>query len=515
MKKNFLYAVIAVFALFFAACSQEELLSNESGNKQVSLTVNVPGAIPNTRANMEVSGYTMRCIMEILDASGTKIGEQKIETVDATTGKATFTFEKPDGAAKYLFWADYLKDGNSFYKTGDLQNIAYSLNKTNDLFNNAASDAFCAHVSDDNLGANVTLKRPFTRLAVKISDLANAEMTNLNKINPSIFAGTNFSVATGTATTAVNIGTASDSYVEALAEGEFAFYCFVFAYPTGETKTSTIKFTSDTDATGKSLSISADQMQGLGANTSVNLVPNKPEDPSKEITVEVVIDNTFKDGTQPENPGTGEEPEEPVTSGELAVGSYINAAGEVVTDASQAVAVVFALADGKTDNSDYGTGKTAKAYAVALEQKTGRVAMGDLASFSLETTADDSEAYSGYKFDAALKAKLGSVTTEQSKLFNAYYTASLTELTGENLSSWYIPTKTQLADALQCEQMKDILAEFPATGSGAFIGATSSVNNGLVLGVTYTIGTQAISGTGSPINSNASAIILPILTIFE
>ena len=69
MKKNFFYSVMAAFTLLFmAACSQEEIISNNGTNGgKVVLSVNVSGATPDTRAVADVQGYVMRCIMEAVD----------------------------------------------------------------------------------------------------------------------------------------------------------------------------------------------------------------------------------------------------------------------------------------------------------------------------------------------------------------------------------------------------------------------------------------------------------------
>lgn len=110
MKKNFFYSVMAMFTLLFmAACSQEEIISNNGTNGgKVVLSVNVSGATPDTRAVADVDGYVMRCIMEAVDSEGTVIeGTRMVQPV--TAGKATFEFEKNASAANYLFWADYVE----------------------------------------------------------------------------------------------------------------------------------------------------------------------------------------------------------------------------------------------------------------------------------------------------------------------------------------------------------------------------------------------------------------------
>lgn len=513
MKKNFFYSVMALCVMLFAAsCSQEEIPSNGTFSGKTVVSVNVPGENPDSRAVANVEGYVMRCIMEAVNSEGTVIGGTRM-VAPVIGGKATFEFEKNAEAAQYLFWADYVEGEdingtNTIYKADALTAVTLRLNKSSKLFNNAAVDAFCAAVATDDLAGSVTLNRPLTRIAVKTADLAGLGLSGLNKIEPNINQGGNYNVATKEFSSTKSVRLNDNETLETLKEGDLAFFYFAFQGTDDVNSNTTIKFYSDANTEGKTLTITTDQMKSLNGNTSVSLKPD-----GEKVKVEIDIDNSFEgEGGQTEPEGPGEDPQ---PAGEVKVGAYINAAGEVVETADNAIAVVFSMAEDMTDNSNYGEGKQAKAYAVALKNATGRVVIGDLSSFSLETTSDDSEAYSGFKFDAALKAKLGEVTVEQSKLFNSYYTVTLTELTGEKLSAWYIPSKAQLADALQCEQMKDVLADFPATGGGAFICASSSVNNGQVSGVTYTKDSQTISGTGSSINRTASAIILPVLTIFE
>ena len=51
MKKNFLYSVMALFVILLASCSQEEIISENSGNGKITVSVGVPGGA-TTRAGM-------------------------------------------------------------------------------------------------------------------------------------------------------------------------------------------------------------------------------------------------------------------------------------------------------------------------------------------------------------------------------------------------------------------------------------------------------------------------------
>ena len=212
----------------------------------------------------------------------------------------------------------------------------------------------------DDLAGSVTLKRPFTRIAVKTADVDALGLTGLTHINPNLYAGAGFNVATGKATTKGQLQATADSYVPVLTDGEFAFYCYVLATVADETRTSTITFSNEDGTSTKSIQLTADQMMSLQSNTSVSLKPGE-EPGDDKIKVEIVIDDAFE--------GEETDPEEPQPAGELKVGAYINAQGEVVAEATDAVAVVFSMAISGTDDTSASYGesyapKTIKAYAV-------------------------------------------------------------------------------------------------------------------------------------------------------
>lgn len=514
MKKNFFYSVMAVFTLLFmAACSQEEIISsNETNGGKVVLSVNVSGATPDTRAVADVQGYVMRCIMEAVDSEGTVIeGTRMVQPV--TAGKATFEFEKNADAAQYLFWADYVagddytSTSTTIYKADALTNITYRLNKTNDLFNNPAADAFCAAVATGDLSGSVTLKRPFTRINVKTADVEALGLTGLTRINPNLYAGAGFNVATGKATTKGQLQATADSYVPVLTDGEFAFYCYVLATVADETRTSTITFSNEDGTSTKSIQLTADQMMSLQSNTSVSL--KRSEEPGDDkIKVEVVIDDAFE--------GEETDPEEPQPAGELKVGAYINAQGEVVAEATDAVAVVFSMAEGKADNSVYAEGKTAKAYAVSLNKAINRLRLGDCSTLSLATTDDASQAYAGYSFSNSIKTAFDAMEGDKSTLqiFNAFFTNNeLTPVSASNLSEWYIPSIAQITDFMALEDAT-LKANVKAAYSGNYYCVSSSVVDGSVQGCLINVADGTVSKTET-MSSTASGLIFSVLTIFE
>jgi len=541
MKKNFFYSVMAVFTLLFmAACSQEEIISsNETNGGKVVLSVNVSGATPDTRAVADVQGYVMRCIMEAVDSEGTVIeGTRMVQPV--TAGKATFEFEKNASAANYLFWADYVEgtDINDakkvVYNAETLTNITYRLNRTNGLFNNPAADAFCATVATDNLAGSVTLKRPFTRIAVKTAAVEALGLTGLTRINPNLYAGAGFNVATGKATTKVQLQATADSYVPVLTDGEFAFYCYVLATVADETRISAITFSNEDGTSTKSIQLTPDQMKSLQSNTSVSLKPG-----DDKIKVEIVIDDAFE--------GEETDPEEPQPAGELKVGAYINAQGEVVAEATDAVAVVFSMAISGTDDTSASYGesyatKTIKAYAVALGNATPRMNLTASDAEAFPTLTASATTFQGF---TATDYLLNSATGVCKDFTGGVYTSYKTWLennavSGANISSWYIPTYKQLevltgkifGEEADAELAKIVTPQSFLTnpGSDAAVPSngwyllSSTINSGLKFSV-FTI------GNGNVATAEASAytcqagqadavygtkgFIRPMLTIFE
>lgn len=514
MKKNYLFSIVALFAMLFASCSQEEILQEPiAGQKsQVSIKVGVPGETVLSRAMAEYNGYIRRCIMQVVNAeTGAALeGDGMRSTKEVTGETVTFTFEKPSVEYKVLFWADYVKAAtlaDVVYNTTDLSNITLKLNQGTDLFNQLAADAFCGVLG--SAATSITLKRPFTKVMIKTDtpdDFKDFDEIAIGNFN----VPDGYNIFTQTANTVKAIRLAATSMVDA-AKGEWAYF-FAFA-PVNETAATVnmgVTLSSSTDAT-LTQKIAITEFP-LDDNKIVNLNvkkettnPGEPETPSSNITVEVSFGDEFENGgTEPETPATGT----------LAVGSFINDKGEVVESADDAIAVVYALATGKTDNSDYGTGKKAKAYAISLTKVTNRVKVGDLSSYGLETTADD---YSGFAYDAALKAKLENVTKEQSEIFNNYYAATLPTLSGTNLSTWYIPSKAQLADAMAVnnEKFQETLATIYTTDfylASSSVDATNPAKS--LYGVIYKFETKTVGAAGT-LASTTSAFVFPALTIFE
>lgn len=456
MKKNFIYSALCLVLCLFAACSQDEIVSESTGQSKVTLSVRVPDAGPTSRAaNLDVTGHKLRCIMEMIDAQGTVV-EGSRQVSEVTNGKATFTIDKTQAeGGKCLFWADYvasdaadLKADNIYKTSAGLTAVDYPLNKSNSLFNNNAVDAFCASIDVSNVTAttNVTLKRPFTRLAVTTEDLEKMG-SDLNKVILNLNVGSGYNVATGTTSSAKGLSNSREAEdgtkyipVDVLTNGGYAFYCYIFPTNDNVTKNSTIDFQKDADETSKKrLSITPEQLKTIKPNHAITIKPNEGGeggDNGQNVTIE--IDNAWAEGTNP-NPNPEPEPEPGAT---LKIGDYIKADGTVTTTESEAVAVVFAVGAGADDavgNYSGKNGKTIAGYAMSLESVTKDVVKAEKPAL---TANNDWTSYKGFGYSSAFIAAVGTTDKGICKNFDAW--KSTAAVNTDATSGWYIPTFAQM-----------------------------------------------------------------------
>ena len=539
MKKNFLYSLTALFVMLFASCSQEEIVSTADagmGDNKVRLSVNISDEALISRASqsLDVEGYVMRCICQAVNAEGTLIdGFNQVVAVE--NGKASFEFEAPEGVANYLFWADYVEGTDieatksALYNATSLLEVKYNLNKNVKLFNNPAADAFCAVASAANIGGSITLKRPLNRIAIKTSDLEKLGLTGLDIITPSINTIQGYNVLNQTASSAVTCSLNTGETLN-VATGDLAFYCYVFPVNNVVTKNTTIKFTSASDETGKSITLTAAEMQELSSssNNAVYLTPDEdqPVQPGDEtVKVDIVIDNEYtgEEGGS-EEPGT--EPEDPTTT-TWAVGDYVSAAGAKVNTAEDAVAIVFALGDQGGNAADYGAeyaNKAIKAYAVALTNGARGlfgISKEDTTPFPTLTQNGDFTSWNGFTNTASLETMIGDYASQAFANYDTWVEAN--QLTGENLSPWYIPSFKQLetfcgltfgdnADTNFAAKLKDSFT----TGTSNWFYISSTVReDGKFAAATINHDAGTCTTGGAEPQPTTSACIRAVVTIFE
>lgn len=516
MKKNLFYSLMTLCAVLFTSCGQEEIVSDNGNEIKAPVTISVQAPVNNplSRAGVTIpDGYTMQCVMQLLDAEGETVGAQDIKTV--TDGKVSFTIsvDEQKNVAKALFWAEYVPTAGAagkVYDTADLRAVGYntaSFDMTNAALM-AACDAFCGKL--ETIGnASVTLKRPFANISVQPKNPAvAAEATKLEvKYNAlsgyDILEGKCSSTAPVTYTNA-GFNAASGAWISN----------FFFA-PADVTK-----FAEEITMT---LSGGYDKVIKIPTNTlplDVNMqILAKFEIGDGNFDVDVEVDPDYE-------------------ALEMKVGSYINAEGKVVRDAADAVGIVFAMeVIGDDVPANYPAalqGKTIAGYAVAIENvAAGRQALN---IDKLETLVETEKAVTnGIQTTEALLTGIGDVAfkTTYNKWVGEHASNS------ENLSAWYIPTLTQLSAFMNTLfTMKDI----SATGSEDFRNipefefvngkmfdrepiatvyyASSTVNSGKnISGVRINVASGVVTNAQeagiSVTTATQSALCRPMITIFK
>lgn len=509
MKKNFLYSMVALFVCLFTACSQEEIVSQAGQNdSKVRLSVKVPAAGPIARAALDIEGYTMQCIMELVNTNGEVIADSR-QTVTVSNGAAHFEFDKPSGEYTCLFWAEYLKDGKSFYKTSaGLTQISYDGNKKNELFNNTAVDAFCGKLASSNIAANVnvTLKRPFARIAVSKTDFATLG-TGLNQCTASIFSGTDFNVFTGTVASTVNIkNTEVENQATPIsidANSEYPFFCYIFIGEAIAKPSNIIFFNSENPDSKKTLSITADQMKTMSSNTAVNLKPETGGDNQDKINVDITIDNGFENGGGSTGPDTPTDPETPIA---VEVGDYLYADGTWGKTAENAVAVVYHVGTDENDKSTYSMLEKVNGYAVALTDAATEIKYAEV-TYNATTIAgaeqNPQNNKSGY-LNSHLAVEVNGTAYNQLPPVKAALDYSVT-LTEGKTSGWYLPTVAQLEE-IRSANLSTVT--FAATNYWSCVIAST----GKVFRACFDPNQADYTGMNKASNANSAFNVRPILT---
>ena len=517
MKKNLFYSLMTLCAVLFASCGQEEIVSDNGNGAKAPVTISVQAPVNNplSRAGVTVpDGYTMQCIMQLLDADGNTVGAQDIKPV--ADGKVSFTIsvDEQKDAAKALFWAEYVPTAdvaNKVYNTSDLRAVGYnkaSFDMT-DAALMAACDAFCGKL--ETIGnASVTLKRPFANISVQPKNPMQATGATNLEVKYSALSGYDILEGKCTATAPVTYTNASFNPADG------AWFSNFFFAPADVTKFGGEVSMALTGGYQRTITIRADALP-LDVNMQI-MAKFEIGDGNFEVDVEVDPDYEAL---------------------EMKVGSYINAEGKVVRDAADAVGIVFAMeAIGSDVPANYPAelqGKEIAGYAVAIENvATGRQSLNtELLTTLIET---EKALTNGTQTTDALFTGIGDVT------FKTTYEKWVGEhtLNSENLTAWYIPTLVQLSAFMNTLfTMKDI----PATGSDDFRSmsefgfvngkmfdrdviatvnyASSTINNqGNISGVRINVVDGAVTNAqeaGIDVKGkvNQQALCRPIITIFK
>lgn len=520
MKKNFFYSLMALCVVLFASCGQEEIVSDNGReiNSPVTISVQTPVDNPLSRAAVTVpEGYTMQCVMQLLDAEGNTVGEQDIKPVEGGKVSFTITVDDQKKVAKALFWAEYVPGSGvagKVYDTDDLRAIGYNTTIASfdmtDAALMAACDAFCGKL--ETIGnASVTLTRPFANVSVKPK---NPEaVSNATSLEVKYAALSGYDILEGKCS-----GTASVTYKNSsFNPASGAWFSNLFFAP-----------------------VNVDKFDGEIAMTLGGGIDKVIKIPAKALPLDANMLITAKfeigDGNFDVDVEVDPDYEELV----MEVGSYINAEGKVVRDAAEAVGIVFRMepigADVPGNYPAALQGKTIAGYAVAIENMTaGRQSLnpdGTLTSL-VETGAGVTN---GIQSTEALLAAIGEVP------FKTAYEKWVGEhtLDSENLSAWYIPALSQLSAFMNT---LFTMKEVPATGSEDFRSmsefgfvngkmfdrdpintvnyASSTINNqGNVSGVRINVASGSVTnaqeaGINVKTSANQQALCRPMITIFK
>lgn len=535
MKKSFLFPLMALFVLLFAACSQEEIVGGVNNQGPVTLSVNIPVNNPVTRAAPNIpDGFALRCIMQLVDANGNAIeGNRYVESVPSGSENVTFTFEAPEEYSGAMFWADYVKMGQAtdindvpdhLYTTTDLMAIGYNSSNVGTLFNNDAADAFAGYMLSGN--NSITLKRPFTKLTFKSSDEAYKDYTKITVTD--LPAPTGYNVMSGA--TAQN-ATGIQSGELSIAEGVwFSTFLFVGNNNPNMGKGNDINFTLNKESSEPGESVHL-LIPGEKITLTENYNVTVDVTPSEQNETEVTV--TFPD-----------EMTDPTKPKPMAIGDYINKDGSFTKsyDPEQACGIIFAVgAQGDDEAANYGenlANKTIAGYAMALSNVAGK-------PFSTNPAVPGSEqetalnSYSGIKLtDGILKYITNNSVTSALFITNFVAWKENNEVTGVNLSSWYIPSFQQLATFIGHilgSPNEDTTGKFPTdvAVNNAFKTAVAAANAGELSGQT-TKNVMSSSFTGeaaiacvqikndteflkafSQTSLQNSAVMRPVLTVFK
>lgn len=550
MKKNLLYSAMAlVMSLCAISCSQEEILSEDNGGKIATIQVNLgesqTRALPTTP-----TGYQLRCIMQVVDDSGTAlIGDKTYRQIKPVeSDNMTFTFTKPSTAYRTLFWADYVKTGgdiqtDNLYQTTDLKSVTYNFasdaTTAEGLFNSTAADAFFGSALSD--ASSVILKRPFARINLRPATEVANDYEAYDKVEVSMTVPAGFNALTGEALTTPQTVTYDGNIADADKNVWFSLYAFAGTNNANLGKGNDINITLiDSEAVAEEKKVT---VAGENVTTTENVHANVNVTPKADNTTDVTV--TF--------PGDLDDPNKPKPVEPLAVGDFIYKDGTYGKSYNEnAVAIVFATGAQGGDAIGNYSGKSGDiaGYAMAINETTRTNSKNSnvnfptsdwtvVSDFSWETTD-----YKGISYTQNIITKLKDyVSPVYTTQFNTFKESNSIE--GTNVSEWYIPTAHQLLEMFgkllgnsvesTPTMTKDdaFAAAYTATGKHIFPNNNDRVAKGLIY-MSSTVTTATGDAWGITVKGNletsteldfnisvvkamsmnASFALRPVLTVF-
>lgn len=519
MKKNYLFSALAASLMLFTSCSQEEIISTAgepTGGELVTISATLPQDAA-TRAMATVENYKARCILQLVNASGTAIeGERYVKEV--TGDNVTFEFTAPDQTYQCVLWADYIQsvaetlEKDYFYTTSALPSVTLGNLNKNVMFGTEAADAFCGVIENPADGVNITLKRPLAKVNIGSNTPANYEKythVSVGKMN----VPNNYNILTKQ----TNVNTTQEIRLDKTAmidaeAGQWTYF-FVFA-PVDRTEyTLSIPVTINNEAGSledKSATVSVIPVDD-NKESNINFTPEggsgeEPE-PGDDMTINVGFDNEY---------------EKPA----IEVGAYVNAAGKLVEDAAEAVAIVFDMAaddDIANYNGDF-SGKTIKAWAVALGDATQQYWVSGVSALSAIEGVENPGSMNGVENNIKGYANTQAIQTNGTTANSGATFPALeacvnwtTTISETNTSGWYMPAIGQV------KRLYDAIANAEASSAlgslgfeGVILSSTHYTNSSgtVPMGVQFTT-TDSNAGVIRNQNLTRQYGARPIVTIFE
>lgn len=431
MKTMYKSIMAAGVALGLAACSQtDDMPASATGD--ISLRVVTAEALESRTELAVIDGYQFKCVMQLLDRNGATVGEQTI--VDATDGTADFTIKAADidaGANKAIFWAEYVPTGTApkIYDSRDLTAVCYAATGLDltDAAQMAATDAYCGVLSSLKAGASVTLARPLSQVSFQPNNPDAA--AGQTKLVVKVETPSAFNVLTGKcaadqagyqAITLTNDRFSSSLRpwwkYQILCPADQSFFANAFTM----------------------------ELSGAAQAKSYTIPGGKvPMDPNYIYKLTGTLGSgTDIDVDVNDNNGGGDEPDQPDQPGAMAVGSFVDAEGNVVASKDDAVGIVVSMdiigSDRVANYDSKFAGKTIKAYAVALENTNPTPLQLGTAEF----VTNDKAVTNGSQPDATEAMLKVCGESPWGKNYTEWVAAH--PLKGDNVSGWYVPVKDQV-----------------------------------------------------------------------
>ena len=191
MKKILFSATMA--AMLLASCQEEMYDAGSSADDVlVSLNATTPDVMALTRAygdktnsakgaltNVDWTKYDLRYMLEIYTEDGKELVKDREIEIKDTPEDATFNLRlTPNRTYKFVLWADAVNQGDSadlHYNTESLNDIKMKDEAINDETRDAYFLAQNVTVTD-NMQETLTLRRPFGKLRVVTTDLADLKI---------------------------------------------------------------------------------------------------------------------------------------------------------------------------------------------------------------------------------------------------------------------------------------------------------------------------------------------------